>query len=885
MIAMRASLSHKHPGFITIVVMGLLAILFVLAVGFLSYTRSELSSVSLVRLRTDANNAAWSAIDWTLSNISHDLCSGGVFDKSKFVAHIRQKDGAGHLWWYKPIMGSRTYSNAASQRKDEICDFSDYVNLPDDFLPGGYKARVAVQVWDTNGAWNINDWMNDANPSQCQMAHMYIDGAPENYMERERGAFLTVDMPMGTSVSETSRINGGSVLSHEICSFSTLTPVGGAKYAGNLKNYRETCNLATPCPYHQYPKKPWRYYDAWRLVTHTASFYQKVQTHTAPDIYSPEWADFVTSNEPYFTAGALSASVEAISAEHKCDRDLTTAPSPGNSNQPIETFPKLTTYSHVDPDTGRSPINVNTGIPPKGTAAANWNGMTSTIAAVFNTESLRRIVKIGNIAIKVKKVHFQSPPPEDKFIAINAKDLYELNLNNNLDPVTDFQAKYKVTADFDFAEAKRKVEEHRTRIAYEYQETLCTYFTSHVDARAFHPLKGAGADGTYVTRYQTVLTNGEANKVKYFAPLRSLTLPVAPFPYGVEEFRSKVKEDLKVMALPFTASSPHTDEWAARQVWDPVALANVAFPIQRGDGCVDVDDRGPTYPYEIPPGRLDARTASAIYDNIVPGRAFLYDEGESNGGFAVTANEREPIWELYQMRLGRDETQTAQYFFPSREGPGTVGSTPANPSPRYGWATRNIGLDTGKDIAKSGAAAGTAEKPSGPWTVIDSVPDRQLVCGPDCFSTELTTASTSFMIIVEAQIVHTPAGATTPQLVGKRNMAALIEIAPDIMDETTVAGAAPADWATTGLGYYRGDWPRKRTTDVSVMGNDLSVPASPKSTAAILWVDYRGVKDGAAAATFYSGGSGQTRKRPLIRGIFDFTMSYGWGRKILDSNL
>jgi hypothetical protein len=837
--------------------MGLLAVLFVLAVGFLSYTRGELSSVSMVRLRTDANNAAWSAVDWTIANIARDLCSGGVFDKSKFVAHIRQKDGAGHLWWYKPIWASRLYSAPATQRKDEIYDFSEYIDFPSDFLPGVYKARMAVQVWDTNGVWDINDWMNDANPSQCQMAHMFSDGAPENYMERERGAFLTVD-------SASAPYNNGSVLHHEIRSFSTLLPVGGPKYPGNLTGYRETCNLAVPCPYHQYPKKPWRYQDAWKLVTHTDS-------HATSGQATAGWTSYVTSNEPYFTAGAATAIASIIQFEHKCDRDLTSpVPSGGNKNQPIDTFPKLTTYAHVDPDTGRSPINVNTGIPPKGDAAANWNGMTSTIAAVFNVESLRRIVKIGNIAIKVKKEQFIIPTLEDKVIAINAKDLYELD-------AAAFQVKYLLTADFDFAEAKRKVEEHRTRIAYEYQETLCTYFTSHVDARAFHPLKGAGADGTYVTRYQTVLTNGEANKVKHFGPLRSLTLPVAPFPYGVEEFRSKVKDDLKTMAQPFTeATSAHTTEWAARKVWDPVTSTEVAFPIQRGDGYVDVDDRGPAYPYEIPPGRLDARTASAIYDNIVPGRAFLYDEGESNGGFAVTANEREPIWELYQMRLGRDETQTAQYFFPSREGPGTVGSTPANPSPRYGWATRNIGLDTGKDIAKSGAAAGTAEKPSGPWTVIDSVPDRQLVCGPDCFSTELTTASTTFMVIVDAQIIHKPLGAVAPQIIARRNMALVVEIAPDIMDESSLGGAGPSDWATTGLGYYRGDWPRKRTTDANVMG--IGDPAIPKTSAAIQWIDHRSVKDGDAAAGFYSGGGRQTRKRPIIRAIFDYTQNYGLGR-------
>src|SRR5687767_9640692 len=60
-------------GFIVVVVVGLLAILLTVGVGFISYTRSEVQAVAHIRDKVDVSDVAHSATDWIIANISRAL--------------------------------------------------------------------------------------------------------------------------------------------------------------------------------------------------------------------------------------------------------------------------------------------------------------------------------------------------------------------------------------------------------------------------------------------------------------------------------------------------------------------------------------------------------------------------------------------------------------------------------------------------------------------------------------------------------------------------------------------------------------------------------------------------------------------------------------------
>src|SRR5687767_10327148 len=64
----------KHPpGFLLLAIVALLAVLLVLCVGFLSYTRTEVRAVAHLRDKIDARDISQAALDFTIANISEYL--------------------------------------------------------------------------------------------------------------------------------------------------------------------------------------------------------------------------------------------------------------------------------------------------------------------------------------------------------------------------------------------------------------------------------------------------------------------------------------------------------------------------------------------------------------------------------------------------------------------------------------------------------------------------------------------------------------------------------------------------------------------------------------------------------------------------------------------
>ena len=697
---------RRKRGFLLMVVIGLLALLLVVCVGFLAYTRQETVSVAHIRDKADAADLAQSAIDWTIACIGVNLFdAAGQVRPGAVISRTRNAGDPYFSWWYKPMEpGFSTWAKKPPSPQQED---SGWIYVPADYFPeGGVRGRYCVQVVDANAFLNSNDWTQDATPTQCQAAHICMDALGDQYMEflRER-------------------------------------------------------KLGPPAP--PRVKKPERYRDCWLFITRT--------THSggAPsptNVPSPNW---VTTNVSRLWE--ISYPFNEIHAVEGLDKNVE-APGPSSSAS-------YTTYSCVDPDTGRSPVNVNTCFnsgqdAPSGSEAEGVGSYT--LEGVFNVESLRRIIKIGRFysgGVEKDAANWAALTPAEQ----------------------------------------QQVEDLKTKLAYQYQETLVRYFTATYKTRSRYPPYSTTLTKNYYDTYRPAI-GGKVDLVVH--AVRKFDFSETRFPCGVETFRGWVREDLLNMSTnnrnsKYTGTSNDAQEF------------------------VGVDAGGI---FEVPPGQLDQRTASAIYDNIVPGNAILYP-GHPRGR-AV----EDPLGELYAMRWGRDERFAAQYNV-------------------HGFVSADMGMDIVLD------AVGT---PDGPYARVVEVPDRQLVFGPDWFSTELTTASTTFIFIVTAQIVDARSVAldpNKPRVLYNHHMGCVVELAPDLVVETPGANNG-SEWATTGLGYYRGGWPYKRLTSPDIMDkNCATLHPDSNTSAAKEWIDYRNVLKG-QEGLFYRGAN-QTHRRVLIRAVLD----------------
>ncbi|MCW8129147.1 MAG: hypothetical protein KIS92_02075 [Planctomycetota bacterium] len=840
----KANLSGaRRRGFILLVMVGLMAVILILCTGFLSFTRSEMTYVSGLRNQTECNNALASALDFVSGAIVKDTFNGNQFDDGKAVAIARDPGSAFHRWWYKPSIEMKQGSLGS------IEDEAGWFYLPANFTTDGTtRVRVRVQVSDTNGSINVNDAIDDGIPTQAQLACMLCEACDYSFAERERAAKLTI-------YSASAPFNGGSILHY-------------SKYAGyNCPgNGHAGFNPAAPaakCPYHAYPLEPRRYLDGWRAASRTISNID----HSYKNYY--KWR---TTNEPYFTdiaipGGSKSVTLETIFSASQSEHGISGDFAGGDIGYYLFQEGRYAVYNacYVDPDTGRSPVNVNTGVPPGTyTPGTTWNNVglenyytfvhfDRVMKGVFNVASLKHLIRIGTFPFLRGGVTHR----------IQAKWLYEQPLSN----VEPAAAPLDTWTPDEIEAARKKAEEYRCKVAYQYQETLVRYFAGMYDNYATwysgnYPYTAPGYTSkwhNYQQRYGATLgaANTGTGQVKYFCP--GLRLDKPRFPFGLDEFRANIKADL-------TAMTVHSRN-AAFNDGTPAATESES-------GYVSIDD---SEVFEIAPGKLDRRVATAIYDNAVPGSATLWNAVEA-GKYPLTPEERYPIRQLYEMRLGRDENTAVWHEFPQREGEGTIPVgvyTPASDG-----FPKKVTKEMGRIIALSGApGAGTAGQELGPWEIRNHVPERQLLFTADCFSTELTTTTTTYAMVVAAQLVDPSKSLAQPDILFSRHVAYVVELAPDVKNET--GGAT--DWSSTGLGYYKTARPRARVTDANYTDDNLATPPLVRTdrngnairgtdtSAALEWFDYRGVPKGQEDA-FYDT-AWQTRRRFQIRRVVDFSFN------------
>lgn len=877
----------NRRGFLLLVVIGLLAVLLAICVGFLSYTRGETASVATIRNKVDVADIGISALDWTVANISNDLLDGtGTFrsDASGIVSNVRNSGQPGYRWWYRPFEPKTSswinsyVSNPASWKVTPAAD-TDWIYLPEDYYPeGGVRGRYSVQVLDLNAFMNINDWLEDGNPTQCQVAHMFMDYYGDQKWNRHRNVrdFGTWGLPAG--------------------SFG-IAPTG---YAG----------LA-----------PLRYHEAWRVATRTMR-YTYWRTWYFDDIVdgivSPNWT---TTNTVWLGLKGVEAEciAPAIESDGMALRSLTPKPGPsfgsaavpkfyypptsdlgfvpgkstwvwgaapgggsyGGTTQnydmikPYDGLP-LALWSYVDPDTGRSPININTCMHTGEKVPMNyWDGLAVfPLSAVFNVESLRRIIKVGEFYFdddnnpttpKVRtyassKGQGQPEDPDYLFGKTGA----------GVDRWTAAQQKLGLQI----------MEDLRTKLAYQYQETLVRYFTATYAYNNIMPAIGSNGTRRFVPFSSTVANTyfntykgpppacgvAEAGRVKH--SVQSSDYSKTRFPCGLETFRQWVAEDLQ------TISS---------------SVKNAQYTGANADGELTVGFDSGDRP-EIAQGKLDKRTANAVFDNMIPGKRWkdssgsthlLLFEGDLRPGI------RDPLWELYQQRIGQDETQKESYNVYHRydRDPASIVDSGINYGDKHVWAR-------GRDIAGANAEPGPYVRvgdvvPAGEPPAPSEVPYRQLAFGPDWFSTELTTTSTTFILIINAQIVDAASvkkDFKNPLVLCWNQTGAVVEIAPDVLRETPGNGGSwplgsNADHGDAGLGFYQGGWPRRIKTDLD-KNSEYAMDKFPDGTlkkthtdngdfytAAKEWIDQRGIERG-QEGTFY-GSADQTRRRVVIRTIWN----------------
>ena len=772
-INFQLSRTRRRRGFLLVVVIGILAILLTVCVGFLSYTRGEVASVSSQRDKNDTMDVMHTSIDWSLACICKDLLTpSGQFNPAVPVSLTTTPVN----WWHRPYESGYTafIKNNwwAPPPHMAASNEAQWTYLPADFFPGGgVRGRFMVQIMDPNSCVNINDWNEDCNPTQCQMAHMVMDGYGAQYLESAR----------------------------------QLRDTGTAGGFHCPLRYQEGWRAAThTCRY-----LDWLYQDYWRSEYNIASYNWVTGNTSWFNLFGPDYMAIHPTLQSDGMAEAYGPIVPTQS--YKGSTGFYPIDTPGGNtgdsipiamgwgqNQNSAFMPMymsgFTVQAYVDPDTGRSPVNVNTcynsgEILP----VSYWDpkSYAYTMEAVWNIESLRRIIKVGNF-------YFNG-------VSKNAQANW-----GTLTP-----------------DEKMKVEQLKTKLAYQYQETLCRYFTgtyNHAgDSRKYAPFS-ASAIGTYATVYGSALP-GACTVTNYSAPR---------FPVSLALFRTHCSKDLLSMA-----TSAHN-----------AAFTGTSDPrnIDHTDGTVSFDK---TDIPEVAQGKLDMRTAAACYDNLVPGKPADLVNFNGCHAYQATGNDCDPIFELYTAQVGRAEDQDDIYNLdPTYNGSSYGGASlpPVKQNNIYGsWADNaNLGAMSfwdmnkpypdpsgendlkdhtgktmnltpkGKDVcAKAGATIG-------PWSdsVLGSVPRRQLCFSPDSFSTELTTTTTTFMLIINAELVDGPSVTANPanpalhRAISWNQWGVVLELAPGV--EKLIDANNPEGE------FYKNGWPRV----LKSASNNASFPAT-----------------------------------------------------------
>jgi hypothetical protein len=765
----------------------------------------------------DSRNLIWSAADWIIACISKEAGKGlfkadDTFDATKYVSRCSDPASGTYNWWYKPFLVEQdlaTWTPATNVNIFNTRDGAKWIYMPEDFFPGGtpLRARFFVQVMDPNGFLNINDWLDDCNPTQCQMAHMFMDNLGHRPFSEHHYRGLN----------------------------RALDPGDDSKFF--LSSDKDAANY-----YNLWPRALMRYESAQKAVSRTMRW-------TLPSA-SNAGTPWHTTNTIYFGLQPLE--------EYSVFKSHVQYGLPQTAGEVGTTVVK---YAYSDPDTGRCPLNVNTCHNSGEQVPDSYysNSRVYPLEAVFNVESLRRIVRIGMYEAPDGTIYDLSDPAV--YVSLNTAN-------------------------------KRRVEIARTRLAHQYQETLVRYFCARYD----HPTPrgpeltfvddltaaqaptlstqqhmlyrsyNITANGNYVSTYTPILGAAEAGKIVDYCKKNDNS--ETRFAFGLEDFRQRVKADLLRMCennRNVTGKNNNATPW-------PVYTG----PSADGVGYVGVDKK---LNLEILPGKLDCRTAAAIFDNIVPGKKYLFDpdanelESRFNASAHVYTQDQknetyDPLRYLYNERIGRDER------FAIANEMDVLGHLP--PLKYVNYKGEKVTEDNyGKEITGS------------------SVPYRQLVFGPDWFSTELTTTTTNFVVIVHTQMVEPNGNYANPRVLTEHVVQLYVELAPDVLVETPNGydGSAypnAGDPATCGLGYYRGGWPAHYKTAApsssdsmdfndanlfnSVDPTKLPTKVTRKTSLPMEWVDFRGVKPLDRTNFYRQDGPGtgnQTKRRVIIRYLGD----------------
>jgi hypothetical protein len=711
----------ESRGFLLIVVIGVLAVLAVVCVGFLTYTRGELYSVAGQRDKCDGLDVAHAAIDWTLANICKDLIDpatgqmNATLTTGSGTAGVSQcaTTGAGYRWWYRPNeLGLSAFLNASGwpaqnknlpYMKQDITE-APWTYLPADYFPGGaVRGRFAVQVLDTNSCININDWNEDCIPSQAQMAHMLMDSYDTGGVERFR-QWRDYNIYITDGVNSPARYQEGWRATTHTSRFLWWIFYGGS----NIEN------LAS--------------YD-W--VTGNTSWFgmggpdwQCMHTTLQSDGMTQLWVPGAKNGSAYGSTVPLYNKCQPQDSPNFEPIDPCSAANATYSGNPINmagivtawnanqhyTMAGYTTQSHVDPESGRSPINVNTCYNSGETYPNNGFDPVPiyTMEGVWNIESLRRLIKVGYFwtgtcfknAQTQWVVTYGTGNPTDNKPSSTVTTVGGVPLG--LDPLTDIE--------------KMKVEMLKTKLAYQYQETLCRYFTgTYARGSMKWPRFYGSTIGTYAKAYPTVPLppTNYCQVTDYSAPR---------FNCSVADFRQRVHDDLLLMTaqnidpkfnngtpqLPFNSKHPAPQwvlpgqyGWAAPPAGtDPADKFYDGSPnwvqqydCDRTDGTVSFDSSDRP---EVLQGKLDARVAAAVLDNIIPGKPLdpkwsikdFGKKGSTNagspppgvagcldfktemdagpnpgpGGIGTSAYpDGDPCYELYMMQLARQEDVDDKY--------------------------------------------------------------------------------------------------------------------------------------------------------------------------------------------------------------------------------
>ncbi|MCW8129043.1 MAG: hypothetical protein KIS92_01540 [Planctomycetota bacterium] len=796
--------ARRRRGFLLVMVVGMLVLFLVLVVGFLSYTRGETEAVATIRDKNDGLHIFHSAFDWTVANICNDLLdSNNEFKAASgdsgagLVSSTRSTGDACYKWWLRP------YEKDSGQAPANIM-YDEWIGMPSTYFTAkNIRAYYRVQVLDANAFINANDWNEDCNPTQCQMAHMMMDSFGDQYMEnfrrwRDTGTWATGAYSAPLRYEEGWRMSTRTVR-------STVWPnnTGISQITSSLSPTWVTNNSLwlTLHAADMHCLRTFPYSSGLPPMNQGAA-----QTIGPGNYYPPTPGEgFVTGTFDWnkFTAGT----VGALDPQYAGTGWI-------QSNMQVGKYPWTicySLYSYTDPDTGRSPVNVNTCW-ESGEQAKNSTQFEApkiyTMEGVFNVESLRRIVRVG---------YFYMNGTDNVAYAIKADDVYAALAGSGA--VLTLPTFANGTKDFDRNLALATIENLRLKLAYQYQETLCRYFTAsyaHGDLGwpqpapapwpnlpRKYPRTSTANNARYSTVYSATIPNTEVSLVKYACT--GTGYGATRFPYGLSTFRDHVRDDLLAMSNQFK---------------------NTAFggtaEIAGDDGalCVSFDAEGDPW---VPPGKLDKRTASAVYDNIVPGKVYLYASDPRSG-------VRDPLTELYDQQLGRDETQDDPYTTQTNVANNLGGYFTDNGTLKDSGIP--IGSQTlrckGKDLAAQTAPPGFYDYANGR---VQTVPWRQRCFGPDWFSTELTTTSTTFYVIVTVRLYDL----RTAQDIFNNQWGAVVEIAPDVRTETT-AGYQGNTWpkgdpgdpsGTGGLGFYRGGHPARLKT---ATGFEWSMDGFPDGT-------------------------------------------------------